>query len=231
MLKTLLRALFSSYTTRVQAGPLQDWKVSLASGTRFIKGRYEPEKTLAFEQLVKPGDFVIDVGGHIGYFTLLAAKLAGPQGLVWVFEPMPRNYKVLKINLAANGVENAVHHIAAVSDFEGTAQFNNATGSGTGHLSTSGQVTVKVLAIDHLNLPRPPKLIKIDIEGGEIGALKGLTQTITTHHPLLLVAVHSADLKKDTEAMLTGWGYTIQVLNPSATKGDIELLATYTPLV
>jgi FkbM family methyltransferase len=225
MIKNSLRALFSKLTINVKNGPLKGWKVSVASGTRFIKGSYEPEKTLAFNEHVKNGDFVLDIGGHIGYFALLASKLSGKQGLVWVFEPLPRNYKILNINLNANKAENTVHHIAAVSDFNGTANFNNATGSGTGHLSNTGAVQVKVIKIDDMNLPRAPNLIKIDIEGGEIGALQGMASTVTTHKPIMLVAVHSAQLKHDAEGLLTSWGYGITVLNPAATKGDIELLA------
>ena len=81
LIKNLLRLIFSRTTVSIKAGPLVGWQISLASGTRFIRGNYELEKTAAFCKLVEQGSFVIDVGGHIGYFALIASKLTGSTGL------------------------------------------------------------------------------------------------------------------------------------------------------
>src|SRR5690606_8834209 len=45
---------------------------------------------------LKPGDSFVDVGAHFGFFTLLAAHLAGSDGRVWAFEAAPRNFHILE---------------------------------------------------------------------------------------------------------------------------------------
>ena len=52
---------------------------------------YEAGTTRLFEQLVNPGDVVFDVGVHAGYYTRLAARLVGPTGSIYAFEPEPEN--------------------------------------------------------------------------------------------------------------------------------------------
>jgi FkbM family methyltransferase len=229
ILKTILRALLYKFTLPIRAGVLKGFSISLASGTRFIRGEYETEKTLAFCENIAPGDFVLDVGGHIGYFAMLAAKLAGSTGLIWTFEPAPRQYKLLRLHIAKNGLNTIVHFDSAVSSQKGQARFDNSKGSGTGHLSSTGALQVSTVAIDNLELPRRPSLIKIDIEGGEVDALLGMQRTIAVHRPIIMVAVHSAELHKIVREMLESWHYSIVVLNPAAIKGDMELLAQPLP--
>ena len=68
-------------------GPLAGKKWLLASRINFFLGTYEPEQTQAFQEIVRPGSVVYDVGAHYGYYTLLASVLAGPAGRVLAFEP------------------------------------------------------------------------------------------------------------------------------------------------
>ena len=58
-----------------------------------------------FQKYVKKGDNVLDVGANIGYFTLMLAKLVGPTGKVFAFEPDPRNISLLKKNIETNGYQ------------------------------------------------------------------------------------------------------------------------------
>src|SRR5256885_16942907 len=64
---------------------------SPAYGLDMILGRYEPEVAQWFEQVVKPGMTVMDIGGHVGFYTLLAGELVGKTGKVFGFEPEPEN--------------------------------------------------------------------------------------------------------------------------------------------
>src|SRR5262245_2069721 len=59
-------------------------------GVIYKYGFYEPDLTYALIQLLNPGDTMIDVGGHLGYFSRLAEELVGPSGRVVAFEPAPR---------------------------------------------------------------------------------------------------------------------------------------------
>ena len=63
---------------------------------------YEEETTFAVYRILKPGDVFVDVGAHIGWFTLLAAEIVGPQGKVLAIEPEWKNYKRLQDNLELN---------------------------------------------------------------------------------------------------------------------------------
>lgn len=75
-----------------------------------VKGIYEPKTVAAILRNVKPGGTMIDIGAHIGYFTLMAARAAGPEGHVYAIEPDPANFAVLVENVRLNKYEN-VHLI------------------------------------------------------------------------------------------------------------------------
>jgi FkbM family methyltransferase len=212
-----LSGLLAPVTVRVRSGPLAGWRLSVASGSRLVGGRYEPETAQAFAANIHAGDFVLDVGAHYGYLTLLAARLAGPEGLVWAFEPRPSNLRILGINLRANRLATVLVREQAVAAKSGTLHFDTRHGSGTGRLAETGDTMVSVAAIDDLKLPRAPSFLKIDIEGGEIDALKGAEQTIGKHRPTLLIATHGRSIRREVETMLHEWGYELSTL-----AGDVQ---------
>src|SRR4051812_36357932 len=73
-----------------------------------VNGVYEETEARLFEQSIRPGDVVVDVGGHIGYYTLLAARAVGATGHVYAFEPERGNFALLAENVAANGYADRV---------------------------------------------------------------------------------------------------------------------------
>jgi FkbM family methyltransferase len=75
-----------------------------------------------FKGIVKEGMVVVDIGANIGYYTLIAAKLVGKSGIVYVFEPMPSNYECLCKNIEVNGYTNVVLIQKAVSNKYGIAK-------------------------------------------------------------------------------------------------------------
>jgi FkbM family methyltransferase len=209
----------------IWSGPLAGYKFSVVSGSRFLRGTYEPEKSAAFSAIVGRGDFVVDVGAHHGYFSMLASHLVGPEGLVFAFEPRPSNIHVLRINLRSNRLQNVLVRTQAVGSASGTLRFDTQHGSGTGRLSETGDIEVPVIALDDLSLPRRPSFVKMDIEGGEIGALQGARGLIERYRPKLLVAVHGRQTRDSVESLLSAWNYSFSVINPAASKGDTELMA------
>ena len=68
-------------------------------------GSYEFDKQLLFERTITQGSIVFDLGGNVGFYTLLASELVGPDGKVFVFEPVPRNLYYLKEHLRLNHVK------------------------------------------------------------------------------------------------------------------------------
>jgi len=82
-------------------------------------GGYENTETELFEECIKKGDVVLDLGANIGYYTLIAAKLVGESGKVYAFEPDPTNYSFLKKSVEMNNYKNIVCEQKAVSNKNG----------------------------------------------------------------------------------------------------------------
>jgi hypothetical protein len=88
-------------------------------GVRLLKSKvHEPNLTGLFKQAMEEGMVVVDVGAHIGYYTLIAAKLVGTKGKVYAFEPEPSNYRLLVRNIYENRYENVVAIPKAVASRE-----------------------------------------------------------------------------------------------------------------
>lgn len=130
---------------------------------------YEPETTAFVEATVKEGDVCLDAGASVGYFTLLMARKAGKTGLVYSFEPTKNLFAYLKRNIDGNGYTNICQPHA------------QALHSGNGIISVSGNATgrdnVESITLDSLEIPRLD-FIKMDIDGSEPEALKGMVKTI-----------------------------------------------------
>ena len=78
------------------------------SDSLFLSSSILHEKTILnlVKNEIKKGDVVIDIGAHIGYYTVLFAKLVGPKGRVFAFEASPTNFEILKKNVNVNGYQN-----------------------------------------------------------------------------------------------------------------------------
>ena len=87
-------------------------------------GTYEKRYADFFCSKVQEGDVVVDVGAHIGYFSLLASERVGDEGYVYSFEPVPRNYERLMRNLKVNQVENVKAYNLGLSDKSETLSFS-----------------------------------------------------------------------------------------------------------
>jgi FkbM family methyltransferase len=155
---------------------------------------YEPFETALFKKEIKPGQTVLDIGANIGYYTLIAAKLAGPAGKVYAFEPDPDNFALLKKNTETNGYANAVLVNKAVSDKTKTAKlFLNKTNKGDHRLydSKDGRsfISIQTVKMDDFFKKTDKKInfIKMDIQGSEAGAMEGLKILIRKNPRLKLI--------------------------------------------
>src|SRR5262249_51802588 len=158
--------------------------------------------------LVRPGDTVIDVGAHVGIYTLLFSASVGPTGNVIAFEPSPDNVAYLRKHLALNNAGNVTIVNAAVAAQSGRARFAFGADSSTGHVSNEGTLEVVTIRLDdYITEARcRPSLIKIDVEGAEVEVLEGLADTLRTAAPALLVATHSPALKATCTERLAAHG-------------------------
>jgi FkbM family methyltransferase len=148
---------------------------------------WEPGETALLGGHLKPGMTVVDGGAHVGYYTCLAARLVGPRGLVLAFEPSPRNYELLLANVWRNGFTNVVCYPWALGAENGVARLAlSETNTGDNRVGADG-VPVRVAALDALEALRPPvDVVKLDVQGGEGDALRGMERLLAASPDVLV---------------------------------------------
>lgn len=223
--KRLLYLLASRIATRIRSGPLEGSRWTMFSGIRFVRGDFEPQKTAAIIEHLKPGDVFWDIGANVGYLSLLASKIVGDTGKVMSLEPSPVNFAFLKRNIAMNGCRNVTVFNRAASSGPGQLQMDTTSGRGTHHVVTQGDTTVEANSIDAMIAAGnpAPTMVKIDVEGFELEVLAGMKDCLGKSRPKMVLAVHSDDLERDAIALLATYGYTV-AKRMVENKGDVELL-------
>jgi FkbM family methyltransferase len=145
-------------------------------------GTFEPEETALVQSVVKSGDVVIDLGAHIGYYTLLFSKLVGPSGRVIAFEPAPDSCAILRRNVSSNGLANVTIENAAVgaTSHAGVLHLSaNALDRYTESQPGGETVPIEVVALDaYFAEGTSVDLVKMDIQGAEAAALRGMERVL-----------------------------------------------------
>jgi len=221
------RILPRATVTLTHVEPGLTLSVNLRRHVMFWSGglaRFEPYTVRALRAAVEPGDTVFDVGANIGFFSTLLSRLVGPGGRVVSFEPEPENLGMLRANLDANVCFNVTVVPRAAGAEPGVATFSvdEATGA-TGHLggeATAGELAVGTGKVRLIEIPVDtidrvsardavaPDVIKLDIEGGEIHALTGASNTLRTHRPFV-VSELTGESGADVVRLLDGHGYVM----------------------
>lgn len=171
----------------------------------YWSGTYESKVQDTLINTLRPGDTFWDVGAHVGFFTLIAARAVGPAGKVHAFEPLDENRNRLETNVARNGFTNVVVHAEAISDRNGYADFVRDQSTSMGHLGDrSGNNTIRVptSTLDCVleSAPTAPRLIKLDVEGSETSVLRGAASILGNLQTSWLIEVH------DSAAPILGFG-------------------------
>jgi FkbM family methyltransferase len=160
--------------------------------TLFIFKSYEKGITRLFHSLVKSGMTVVDIGAHIGYYTLLSAQIVGPKGKVFAFEPEPKNYDLLKKNVAENGYNNVTLVEKAVSNGSSIARLSvDLKDSGMNYLANTinNSITVSTVSLDEFfDEAIVIDFIKMDIEGFEEKALEGMQRILKKGNVKAIIA-------------------------------------------
>ncbi len=149
------------------------------------KGRWEREVKAVFHQLIGPGDVVLDIGAHLGDFTMEAAILCGRTGHVHAVEIIPSFFAALNENLSLNRFENVTTHLVGLADHEGTVP----VADGYGYLASpvvggknliSETASVRIATLDSLRAGwERIDVIKMDVEGAERKVLEGGNETFS----------------------------------------------------
>jgi FkbM family methyltransferase len=235
--RTLNRAAPSELSqVKIAAGNLAGFtfELNLLTEKDYWLGTYEVELQQAVSDLLKPGMCIYDVGANIGYVTLLLARAAGESGKVVAFEALPANVARLERNIDLNHLCERVTVVpAAVVDQAGPVRFlvhpSTSMGKAVGSAGREKmddylkEIEVPGLALDgyvfeHGLRPYPPKrrpqAIKMDIEGGEVLAIKGMERILQEVRPLLLVELHGHEAARAVWEGLMPHGYTVHRMQP-----------------
>jgi FkbM family methyltransferase len=226
-LRRVLRLVPADTRVRILQGPLRGARwIAGASTAGCWLGSYERAVQDAMVAMVARGDTVYDVGANVGFFTLLASRLVGAAGRVYAFEPIPETAWMLRRHVEMNHAENVQVVEAAVSDEAGELRFI-ANGSKSTR-SASGTVVVRAVVIDEMYRRGDiglPSLVKMDVEGWESAALRGMRGVLAAAHPKLLIEFHGArhegpDDDSMSRAMLHELGYRIRRLECGETVAE-----------
>ena len=151
---------------------------------------WERHQVELFEEHVEPGSVVVEVGAHVGSHTVSLARLAGPWGRVYAFEPQRKLHRELYHNLALNGLTNVVPLRYAIGAGETRViEMNPATpgnegGTGVG----AGGDRAELRSLDSFGFERV-SLLKIDVEHYEDEVLAGAVETIRRNRPVILIEI------------------------------------------
>ena len=156
----------------------------------------ESYETQLLPQLVKPGMRVVDVGANIGYYTLLLARLVGPNGEVIAFEPDLNNYRLLTKNAARNHFASITAVNKAVADYNGRARLFINKGHRGDHRIYAGNepraaVAIEATTLDAYLAGSAIDVVKMDIQGAEMLAFKGMAATIALNPELIILTEFS----------------------------------------
>jgi len=155
---------------------------------------FEPFETQWVKKLISVGDRVLDIGANIGYYTLLLSELVGPEGQVYAFEPESSNYSLLEKNLQLNHIANVTAIQKGVSDQDtsGTLYLcddNKGMHRAYQSVLCGDGVNIELVRLDSFFEPSKQafNFIKMDIEGYEYLALKGMQKLIQASPELKLL--------------------------------------------
>ncbi len=229
LLRLPLRLLPKKMTMPIIQGRLKGKKWVVGAGEHgYWLGSYELNKRLAFEREIPAGAVIYDIGANVGYFSLLAAVLAGPEGCVYAFEPLPRNVEFLRKHIKLNKLDTIEVVEAAVSDHSGEASFDLGASSAMGHLASSGGITVRLVTLDQMLLAGellPPDYMKVDVEGAEYDVLNGARGLLEKFHPTLFLDTHQREAHHLTITLLEELGYEFTILDGKSLAETKELIA------
>ncbi|MBS3056121.1 MAG: FkbM family methyltransferase [Candidatus Aenigmarchaeota archaeon] len=171
---------------------------------------YEGSTTALIRNTLRSGDIAVDIGANIGYFTIIMSELVGEKGKVFAFEPEPENFSLLEKNIQANKYQNiAVAERKAVSDFNGqSVLFLSKRGSGWHTMrgpQNGSSVKIKCTTLDNYfkNFKGEISLIKMDIEGLEPQAVKGMLKMIKNKRIKKMIVEYAPSYYRDPSELLT----------------------------
>ncbi len=185
-----------------------------ARWSRYYEADYEPETFRFFKETLKRGDTVLDIGGHIGLFAVVTARLVGHEGKVFSFEPTPFTCGVLQEVVDLNECSDiVVVRPEALSAKKGETVFFD-TGDEISNANSLvktersiREIPVTLTSVDEfvaegqLNV----NCLKIDVEGAELDVLLGARETFLTQRPAARLGLHPPFITQNGHSLDEIW--------------------------
>lgn len=196
--------------------------------TILLEGIWDPALTDLVSTTLKPGDVFIDVGAHVGYFSLLAGRRVTPTGTVLSIEPNPVALEQLHQNVERSRLRHVlIAHTACGHSHEPVRlHLHTESNSSMASLSAANaaggiEVDVACSTLDHLcaahGIARAD-LVKIDVEGAELSVLRGMDRILRQMRPVIVLELEPRLLSAfDTTtdsilSFLSAYGYRVAPL-------------------
>ena len=185
-----------------------------AKWSRYYEADYESETFRFFREHVKPGGTVLDIGGHIGLFAVLTARLVQPHGKVYSFEPTPFTRGVLQEVVDLNGCSDVVDvRPEAVSSASGETTFfdtGNEISNANSLVKTERskvEINVPLTCVDDFVRERDLRVdcLKIDVEGAELDVLNGARATFISQRPVARLGLHPSFIAQNGQSLAEIW--------------------------
>lgn len=201
---------------RIWRGPLR--------GTRIVASWHDyPAALLGYtegpllrwlSQNVKAGETWLDVGAHYGYTALALARLVGPSGRVFAFEPVPETAKCLSETCRLNGLDQVQVITMGLSDCTQVTQLEISLERGMAQSGATGEgrVSISLASLDRIweQLAKGDERVhgvKLDVQGMDLHALQGMAALLAAQKPLLAVEFHHGVDRQAVLRFLAGCGY------------------------
>jgi len=190
--------------------------------TIFVTGRWDDDVGRVILSRLKTDDVFVDIGANVGYFSLLASQICSK---VISFEPNPTCLAQLNRNIEINKRQNIDVRPVGLADKRGIAEFHvaNASNIGGGSLreGSGEKFSVQLDTLDSQLSAQPIRLIKIDIEGAEVLALKGASAILSRPDaPDVICEISENTLqqlgssKEELFRLMSSHGYKNKIISP-----------------
>lgn len=182
--------------------------------SRYYASDYEPNTFVFLRRHCRRGATAMDLGAHLGLFSIAMARVVGPEGRVFAFEPTPATREALSEVVRLNGCEKVVSvQGEAVSGKRGEATFydtgeiaSNANSLVRTEFGKNG-ITVETVSLDEFVAERhlQPCCLKVDVEGAELDMLHGARKTLRKYRPAIALSLHPASFPNAAFALSEIW--------------------------
>jgi len=207
----LLKSLASNLPRRYQQELKRLYFARLIRKRLFQRAIEDEPEFNRLDQWVKPGDWVLDIGANVGNYSARLSELVQDAGRVLALEPVPETFELLAANVGRFPIGNVtLFNVAASDRFAVRGMQMPSLDSGgsnpyMAHLTADGAgISVLCVPVDSLGIAHTIRLIKIDVEGHELAAVRGMRELLQRDRPVLIIEGQSGEVA----AFLSELGYS-----------------------